>query len=257
MNPIQDLCPFRPGLHRLRVVITDLAESEALIQQLAQDARAAHPEAFAGKAPCVYFKMPYVPPYETFRELRRLILRIRENTGLRAHFRGIVAIEVTEWLGHESEEYFTVLLKYLYDHRELWQEALVLNSGTAVQHQHFARACAGYITPQVFDAGLFSRPDRLRAVIRREFARLERTITRDAAEILTTALADPNLRHARSQTLIRRTAEELSAGSGRESIGADAVRDYLTDPESMLAMLAGKPLCDERSRADGTEMLQL
>jgi hypothetical protein len=201
--------------------------------------------------------MPYIPPCESFGELRKLILRIRENTGLRAHFRGVVAIEVTQWLGHENEEYFTVLLKYLYDHRDLWQGALVLTSCTEAQARRFLTACAGIVTPRLFDAGLFSRGDRLREVIRRECAGQGKILSREGAELLTAALTDPKLHRARSLSLIRRTAEELAAAAPADNIRPEDVREYLAHPDSLLTMLAGRVLAPERSSAHGTEMLQL
>lgn len=257
MIQLQETCPFHPGLHRLSVIITDLTESEALIRQMAQDAQRAYPEDFAGKSPCVYYKMPYIPPYETFQELRRLILRVRENTGLRAHFRGVVAIEVTEWLGHEEEEYFTVLLKYLYDHRDLWQAALVLHPGTTTQTQQFIASCARYITPKLIDASLFSCPDRLREVICRENGRQGRIITRDAAQRLAEGLGKSEFKHVQSLTFIRRTAAEVGNSSHGGIITLDVVEEYLTDPHSLLAMIAGKTLSDERSKVNAAEPLQL
>ena len=240
------------------MITTDLTESEAMILRLAREAQETHPKDFAGKTPCVYYKIPYVPPYETFRELRRLILRIRENTGLRDHFRGVVAIEVTDWLGHEGEEYFTVLLKYLYDHRELWQPAFVLNSGTEAQTRRFLFACASYITPRLFDISLFSCPDQLRQTIRRECGLQGKIITRDAAQTLAETLISSKFRHARSLSLIQRTAEELVAGSLSSGIiTVEAVSEYLTDPHSLLAMIAGKTVPDERSKVNVAEPLQL
>lgn len=258
MIQLRENCPFHPGPHQLRVVITDLAESEAMIRQMAEDAQRAHPEDFAGKSPCVYYKMPYVPPYETFRELRQLILCIRESTGLRAHFQGVVAIEVTEWLGHESEDYFTVFLKYLYDHRELWQATLVLNSGTAAQTRQFLSACAVYITPRIFDACLFSQPERLRDAICRECGRIGKIITRDAVEMLAEALSCPEFRHARGLLLIQRAVEELGIYfHSNGSITENTVQKYLEDPCSTLTMIAGKTLSNERSKTNGAELLQL
>lgn len=257
MIQLQETCPFHPGLHRLSVIITDLTESEALIRQMAQDAQWAYPEDFAGKSPCVYYKMPYIPPYETFQELRRLILRIRENTGLRAHFRGVVAIEVTEWLGHEEEDYFTVLLKYLYDHRDLWQAALVLNPGTTTQTQQFIVSCARYITPKLIDASLFSCPDRLQEVICREYGRQGRIISRDAAQRLAEVLGESEFKHVQSLTFIRRTAAEVGNSSHGGIITLDIVEEYLTDPHSLIAMIAGKTLSDERRKANAAEQLQL
>lgn len=258
MDLLQETTPFHPGLHRISVITTDLTEPEALIRQLVRAERETHPENFTGKTSCVYCKIPYVPPYETFRELRRLILRIRDNTGLRAYFRGVVAMEVTEWLGHEQEEYFTVLLKYLYDHRSLWQAALVLNPGTEDQTRRFLCACAGFITPHLCDISLFSRPDRLRDMLSRECARQGKRVTREAADMLAAALAEPEFRHRRSLTLIQRSAEELIARSGGSSvIRRDAAEACLTAPDSLLTLLAGKPLFHERRNVHDRELLQL
>lgn len=66
MELLQDICPFHPELHQLNVMVTDLTEPEALIRQIAQEAQASHPENFAGTAPCVYYKMPYIPPMNPF-----------------------------------------------------------------------------------------------------------------------------------------------------------------------------------------------
>ena len=86
---------------------TDLTEPEALVERLAEQAFQKHPERFRGRQPYAFCRVRYVPPCERFPELRRLILCVKEVTGLRAEFRGIMAAEVSEWLGREEEEYFT------------------------------------------------------------------------------------------------------------------------------------------------------
>lgn len=72
------------------------------------------------------------------------------------------------------------------------------------------------------------------------------------------AIADTQFRYTRSLTLIERSVEELGDGSRNgEIITGDAVREYLANPYSMLATIAGKTLSDERSKANGSESLQL
>lgn len=126
---------------------TDLTEPEALVERLAEQAFQKHPERFRGRQPYAFCRVRYVPPCERFPELRRLILCVKEVTGLRAEFRGIMAAEVSEWLGREEEEYFTVLLKYLYDHRDIWQGWLVVRNCPERQMARFLSACALYLTP--------------------------------------------------------------------------------------------------------------
>lgn len=250
--------PFRKGPHQLSVITTDLTESESLIKYLAAAEQRARPGDFAGNAPCVCYKMPYVPPYETFRELRNLILRVREHTGLRADYRGIVAVDVSQWLGHEQEEYFTVLLKYLYDHRDRWQATLVLNRSTPDRTRRFLTGCARYITPRAFDLALFSSRDALCGILRSTFARLGKPIAPEALQLLCQALMDPALAEARSLTLIQRAAEEAFcfAGDGR-TITEDTIHRYLADPCGSLTLLAGRPLFQERSTAHDQDCLQL
>lgn len=258
MDMIHDVRPFGKGLHQLSVVSTDLTEAESLIKVLADEEKNRVPHTFAGKESCVYFKLPYIPPCEPFKELRRLILRIHENTGLRANFRGVVAIEVSEWIGHEREEYFTVLLKYLYDHRSFWRIATVLNGCTPNQINRFLSDCSRYITPRLFTINVFGDPDTLCSLIRNEFSRHGRPVAREAVELLAAALARQELKAARSLTLIARAVEEVvSLNESNKSVTIESIRDYLLNPYSTLTMMAGVPLYDERSAVLEKETLQL
>lgn len=258
MDVLQDIRPFDTGLFQLSVISTDLAEAESLIRMLAEEARRRKPGTFAGKTSCVYFKFPYVPPCEQFRELRHLILRIRENTGLRANFRGVVAIEMDEWIGHEREEYFTVLLKYLYDHRTYWRIAAILNRCTTSQINRFLTCCSTYMTPRQFPLHIFEDRDVLCGLIQNRFRGNGRNITREGVGLLADALALPELKDARSLTLIERVVDEvICLCESMQNISAGAVRNYLLTPYATPAMVAGVPLINERSAAVAKENLQL
>lgn len=258
MNLIRDMRPFSKGFHQLSVVTTDLAEAESLVKALAEEEKNRMSHTFAGKESCVYFKLPYVPPCEPFKELRRLILRISENTGLRANFQGVIAIEVSEWIGHEREEYFTVLLKYLYDHRTFWRIATVLNGCTSNQINRFLSSCSKYITPRLFTINVFGDHDTLCSLIHDEFTQQNRRITQEAAGLLATTLARQELKDARSLTLIERTVEEvIYMCEYNQAATIETIREYLLDPYSTPTMMAGMPLFDERSVALEKEALQL
>ena len=258
MDLIHDMRPFGNGLYQLSVLSTDLAEAEFLIKMLAEEEKSRTPHAFAGKTACVYFKLPYIPPCEPFKELRKLILRIRENTGLRASFHGVIAIEASEWVGHECEEYFTVLLKYLYDHRTFWRMAAVLNGCSPNQVTRFISCCSKYITPRLFTVRVFEDHNALCSLIHNAVIRQNRQITPDGAALLAAALARPELKDTRSLTLLTRTVEEIihMCRSG-QAAAADTIRKYLLDSDSTLTMMAGMPLFDERSDMLEKEALQL
>ena len=250
MIPMCDMRPFEKGLHQLSVVTTDLAEAESLIQALAEEEKKRSPGSFVGKSPCVYFKLPYIPPCEPFKELRKLILRIRKSTGLRANFRGAIAIEASEWVGHEREEYFTVLLKYLYDHRAFWKMAVILNRCTGNQIDRFLSSCSRYITPRLFVIRVFQDDGWLCNLVRSEFSLQNCKITREAARLLSAALVRKELEDARSLSLIERAVGEVVYMCGhKKAASVETIREYLLDPCSTLAMMAGMPLFDERSVA--------
>lgn len=224
------------------VLWTDLTEPEALVAHLARQQQRQHPERFGGKRPYAFFRVRYAPPCERFPELRRLILCVKEVTGLRAEFRGIVAAEVSEWLNHETEEYFTVLLKYLYDHRDIWHGWLVVRDCPEGQMARFLSACAVYLTPRVLDQRLYRDPERLERLLRARFHQNGREAPPEAARLLTEALLSPRLAQGRSLTVLERVAAEIAGGAGPQAVIGEAdVGGYLDRADSLLALLGGGP----------------
>lgn len=226
------------------VLWTDLTEPEALVAHLARQQQRQHPERFGGKQPYAFFRVRYAPPCERFPELRRLILCVKEVTGLRAEFRGIVAAEVSEWLNHETEEYFTVLLKYLYDHRDIWHGWLVVRDCPEGQMVRFLSACVVYLTPRVLDQRLYRDPERLERLLRARFHQNGREAPPEAARLLTEALLSPRLAQGRSLTVLERVVEEVVEAGAAD--GAETMRNYLNRTDTLVALLAG-----EASKARG------
>lgn len=258
MDLYNELRLFQPGPHRLRVITTDLAQPESFMKALAAEEQTHRPDSFTGSQPCVFYSFPYVPPCEPFQELRRLILRIRENTGLQAHFRGVLAIEVSQWLGHTEEEYFTALLAFLYDHPNFDRIALCPGECSPGQLQSLLADCSLFMTPHHIHAGVFEDRQVLQGMLRRELARKERAATREALALLGAALEKKELKSARSLTLLQRVAEDLAAlEQSDRSIRLETVRNYLLDPCSTPSLLAHKPLFDERSIEIEQNTLQL
>ena len=258
MKQIRDESIFQTGIHQLTVINTDLLEAELLIRRIAEKESDAHPCSFGGLSPYVYFKMPYIQPCDNFKELRRLILRIRDQTGLRANYKGIVAIEVTEWIEHEREEYFTIFLKYLYDHRDQWQAALVLNDCKPAQMHRFLTACVRYMMPKLIHIRLFEDATSLFDVLQATFQKCGKRISHDATSMLAEAMVKPELKDVRSLESIERTIAEVITYSGDPTqITKNHVRDYLQNTCSMLAMMAGRILYEERGTSREEEALRL
>lgn len=247
----QPAIPFSLEKYTLTLIPTDLAAPEALIRKLAEETHAAYPCYFAGNAPCVYYKLPYIPPCENFHELRRLILRVQEHTGLRAKYHGIVAVDVSEWLGHEKEEYFTCLLKYLFDHSDHWHPALVLKNCSDTKMCRLQRTICFQIpgmeirvSPQM----IFSDPGRLELHCRDSLRKENRIIAQNGLSLLVEVLSRKEFSEARSLTLIDQTIRKLiSSAPNRKIISEVTVRQYLERPDTGLAMMLGAPAMGERS----------
>ena len=220
-----------PGM--VTVLQTDLAEPEQWILTRAEEAAAQMEAPFAGEKSCVFFRLPYVPPYEDFRELRRLILSVRSAAGLRDRFRGIVALDVTEWKGCYEQPYFTVTLKYLSDHPN-WYACLVLRGE---EPEPLSRICARYMTPRIVTELCFGDGEQL---ARQMDALLElrgRKLIPTAGKLLAQRLQSQGLAHYRSLGLLERVADELA----RESVitvSRRQVREYLS--RSFLNLLDGE-----------------
>lgn len=258
MKQMCDGTVFQSGNHQLTVIHTDLREAESLIRCIAEKESEAYPHSLEGQSPYVYFKMPYIQPCDNFKELRRLILWVRQKTGLRANYRGIVAIEATEWIGHEREEYFTVLLKYLYDHRDIWQAAMILKDCNPAQLQRFTEACVRYMTPKLVQIRVFENAATLFGVLQVAFENRSAHISHTAVSMLAEVMVKPELKEARNLEFIERiVAEVITYRDEPLQITEDHVKDYLMESCSMLAMMSGSILYEERGTSHEEESLYL
>lgn len=247
-----DRSPFSLEESALTVVPTDLAEPESLIRKLADGMQATHPKQFAGNKPCVYFKFPYIPPCEKFGKLRSLILLIQENTGLRANFHGIVALEATEWVGHEQEEYFISTIKYLFDHSDHLHAALILKNCTGMKLARFLRnICFSVPGINLVESSqlFFSDTERLEEYCRDCLNRANRVVAQASLSLLAQTLMRRELTDARSLSLIDQVLQNLIAfAPNRKIISGTTVQQYLERPDTMLAMMLGAPALGERNQ---------
>lgn len=71
---------------------------------------------FQGNSPGIFFKMNYSPGTDRqFTSIQYLVEALMLEAGYKGQYRGCLVLDITEWLGHEKEYYFDVLLSYLSD----------------------------------------------------------------------------------------------------------------------------------------------
>ena len=120
-----------PGIgrsHLLRLLSEGLQDSKLL--------------EFSGEVPFFEFSFEYCHPQEHFEELSRFQTRLEQAAGFRSHYKGIVCIELNEWLGHLKEKYFKVFFEFL----EVLSNSVLLvfslSKGTGIQKREMEQFLA-------------------------------------------------------------------------------------------------------------------
>ena len=75
---------------------------------------------FYGDVKFFEFLLNYCSPNEYFSELQRLIDEIDNAAGFRNEFKGIVHIDINEWIDHFEEKHFVSLMEYLSSNSDKW-----------------------------------------------------------------------------------------------------------------------------------------
>ncbi len=68
---------------------------------------------FYGNVKYFEYYLEYVPDKANFHEIQKLAEKIRDAAGFRSEYKGLLSIELGEWVGHFHEENFINLLKFL------------------------------------------------------------------------------------------------------------------------------------------------
>ncbi len=83
---------------------------------------------FYGDVKFFEFKLEYCDPdTDGFKELYRLIDSIEAAAGFRNDFKGIIHINVDEWVGHHREKYFLDFLQFLRMNTAYWMVVLSIS----------------------------------------------------------------------------------------------------------------------------------
>ncbi len=131
------------------ILITNRTDIECFVKKIAVKRYYTHPHEFAGEELCVNYKFRYELPCHTFHELKNYILRVKDSTGLRSDFRGIIAVYMDEWIGHEEEEYFDVFIKYLSDHQKYKKYIFVIQGKSMNDYYKMIYKIMKYIKVEV------------------------------------------------------------------------------------------------------------
>lgn len=68
---------------------------------------------FYGNVKCLEYYLEYDANASSFVEIKKIQEKIRDAAGFRSEYRGVLSLELGEWVGHFGEETFINILKYL------------------------------------------------------------------------------------------------------------------------------------------------
>lgn len=83
---------------------------------------------FYGDVKYFEFFLNYCAPDTPFTEIQRLIDEVDNAAGFRNEFKGIICIDINEWLDHFEEKYFVMLMEYLSSNSDNWLIVLTVYS---------------------------------------------------------------------------------------------------------------------------------
>lgn len=75
---------------------------------------------FYGDVKFFEFVLSYTPPSAPFTELQRLMDAVTAAGGFRSEFKGMIRIDIDEWMDHYGERYFATFMEYLAAHKDKW-----------------------------------------------------------------------------------------------------------------------------------------
>lgn len=75
---------------------------------------------FYGNVDMFEFLLGYCPEHLPFTELQRLMDTVKSAAGFRNEFRGVISIDIDEWVEHYTERHFISFMEYLAANSEHW-----------------------------------------------------------------------------------------------------------------------------------------
>lgn len=165
-------------------------------------------------AESVMFRLSYTVPYQKFNSIRdfQYAASYRPFYG-KATKKSIAVIDLSEWVGHEKEEYLEIFFKYLHDFEGFYDYRYVITAGAADRNKArglFALASEYLCKGEVVEDRTMSDPVCLANYIEKRYP-LNRSAANGLARIIT---GGPVIGIARLDTILRDFLERFDIGAG-------------------------------------------
>ena len=231
-------------------LITEMNDNDQALQTISNEIYANNPKLFDGDSIYLYYKMKYVPPYEKFNELRHLILKIKNSTGLRYEFKGIIAIDLFEFINHEDDEYFEIILKFLYDHKHIWHYIFTFQNAGVEKIKPIFEKTIHFFKTAIIDRCLFNHKDELNTYLKTTFDYYNAKYNNSAIDMLTDIFFDKKTKNIKSYEKINMIVRDIIENSPNMSITAQTLIRNINEEKLILNMFIDKKILMEVERND-------
>ena len=196
-----------------------------LITEVPDNDRAAELSAPAGQE-IIYYKLRYALPYSDFGGLRSMQLKLRRSAYGKGK-RVTAVIDMSEWLGHEDDEYLDITMKFLHDKRSRMDYIFTVGDASEEKVGKLMRTARKYIRGIVVRNDTFTDTGKLAAYIGSRFAEPA------AAQLLAEMLRAPKMHTLLGYSPVDAICEEILSRSPIGIIRATDVSGYLRYEYSM------------------------
>ena len=83
---------------------------------------------FYGDVKFFEFELEYIPRDKHFDGFEHFKDALLDAAGFRNEFKGVIAVDITDWIDHVQEKYFINFLEYLSEHTDVWHIIFVVDN---------------------------------------------------------------------------------------------------------------------------------
>jgi hypothetical protein len=139
-----------------------------MLDMLAQALEESRGLEFCGDVRFIEFSVDYIPPESFLSELKRLNDAMMRSVGRRHEFKGILCVNLDNWVGHENEGHFETLLDFLAYKQDKLMLVFTLHSANKATAKKFEAAVAMKMCIETVEID-FPKPDKLASHIEEHY----------------------------------------------------------------------------------------
>lgn len=192
----------------------------------------------------IYYRSRYVPPYGEFKELRNLLLRVKSVADINEE--NTIAIDLSEWVGHESEDYLTVMLKYLHDQRDHWKYVFTASNYSKNEIKRLYMHMKMYMSGHIIEDITFRNAECLEQYIKKNYL-----VEDKAAQMIAQCFFRREAEPFRGFEMLESVLSELERMSQGREITTRMVSAYFNKDDSLICLLCGKTVREDERELMG------